>query len=117
MTMDDTALEALRVVNFVALILFLALVGAILFSMARRLRDYRIAKMPVPVLLKRGFGLIVALAVIGGEAAFLRVLGVDLSADPMLRLIYVTQSDVILLAALAYYAKVELSDMDDPDEL
>jgi uncharacterized membrane protein YhaH (DUF805 family) len=114
--LNDIAIAALTVVNFVAFVFFLALLGAILFSMARRLHDYRLAKLPVPVLLKRGFVLFAALAVMGGETAILRVLGISLADDPILRLIFTLQSDVILFTGLGYYAKAELFDVDDPDK-
>jgi hypothetical protein len=103
-------------VNFVALAIFLALLGAILFSMARRIIFYHLADEPIPVLLKRGFVLFGALALLGGEAVLLRVIGIDLRGDPLLMLIYTVQADVILLTSLGYYAKVELFDIDDPDK-
>lgn len=114
--MNEIAIAALDIINFVALLLFVALTGAILFSMGRRLVDYRVAKMPVPTLLKRGFVLFGALAVMGGEIAVLRVLGVSLADDPVMRLLFTVQSDVILFTALGYYAKAELFDVDDPDK-
>lgn len=114
--MNEFAVAALGVVNFVALVIFLGLVGAILFSMARRLKDYHTAQLPVPVLLKRGFVLFFALALMGGEVIVLRALSINLLDDPVARLLFTIQSDIILLGAFGYYAKAELFDVDDPNK-
>jgi hypothetical protein len=104
------------IVNAAALAVFLILLGATLFAMARRIHDYRTAGVPLPVILKRGFVLFAALTVIGVEAVTLRVLGVELSDGSLERLAFTIQYDLILLGALAYYAKTELFDIDDPDK-
>jgi uncharacterized membrane protein YecN with MAPEG domain len=114
--MEAFAVEALRVVNFVSLLLFLVLLGATLASMIRRVRLYRIAGERLPVILKRGLVLFAALTLMGGEAALLRVLGVSLADDAVLRLVYTVQSNVILLSALAYFAKTDLFDIDNPEK-
>jgi hypothetical protein len=107
---------AIHIVNAVSLVIFLLLLGATLFSMVGRVLDYRRAKLPLPVLLKRGIVLFVALVLIGGETAVLRALGVTLGEASIERLIFITQANAILLIALGYYAKVELFDLDDEDK-
>lgn len=104
------------IVNGIALVIFLLLLGATLFSLARRVYDYRMAGLPLPVILKRGFVLFLALGIIGAEATALRVLGVHLEDGSVERLFFTVQYDVILLSALAYYTKTELFDIDDPDK-
>jgi hypothetical protein len=108
----DVAVPAL---NFLGLVLFLILLGAILFSMSRRVIDYRHAKEPLPSILKRGVALFGALAILGGEALIMRVLGIELGENTTERFIYLTQFNIILLGAMGYYAKVELLDIDRPD--
>jgi hypothetical protein len=103
-------------VNITAFIIFLVLVGAIIFSMVRRLVIYRTAELPVPTLLKRGFVLFGALALLGFEAAILRIFGGDLLNDEVVHLAYIVQSDIVMLGALGYYAKAEIFDVDDPDK-
>ena len=104
----------LPIVNFVALVAFLVLIGAILASMVRRVVLYRRAGETLPIILKRGIVLFGALAILGGEAAILRVLGIDLTTSPFIRLLYTVQANVVLLTALAYYAKTDVFDIDDP---
>ena len=104
------------IVNWVALVIFLLLLGATLFSMARRMYDYRTAGVPFPVLLKRGFVLFAALGLIGAEAVALRALGIVLEEGSVERLAFTVQYDLILLGALAYYTKTELFDIDDPNK-
>jgi len=113
--LDRLALDLMAAVNFVALIVFLVLLGATLGSMFRRVFLYRKAEKALPVILKRGIILFGALAILGGEAALLRVGGIDLTSTPFLRLLYVVQADVILLGALGYYAKTDLFDIDNPE--
>jgi hypothetical protein len=112
----DIAIVLIDIVNFVAAILFLGLLGAVLFSMARRLRLYKQAELPVPVILKRGFVLFAALALLGFETLLIRAIGIDLANNSVLRLAFIVQSDIIMIGAFAYYAKVELFDIDDPNE-
>ena len=52
---------AIAIVNFVALLAFVALSGATVFAMLRRLVLFRRAGQPLPVLLKRGVVLMGAL--------------------------------------------------------
>lgn len=104
-----------QAVNAVASFVFLLLVGAILFAMIRRVRFYRAAGNPVPVLLKRGLALFGALVVIGGEGVMLRFLNIRLTEGSLERLAFTIQADLILLGALLYYAKTELFDVDDPE--
>jgi hypothetical protein len=104
------------IVNAAALGIFLLLLGATLFALIRRIHDYRLAGLPLPVILKRGFVLFGALAVIGAEAVAIRVLGVALPEGSIERLAFTVQYDVLLIGALAYYAKTELFDIDDPDK-
>lgn len=113
--LDRISTDLLEVVNFVALIAFLLLLGATLASMLRRVVLYRRAGRALPILLKRGIVLFGALTILGGEAAALRAAGIDLTASPFLRLLYVMQANVVLLGALGYYAKVDLFDVDDPE--
>lgn len=108
--------QATVIVNGVAILLFFGLVGAILYSMTRRIVDYRAAKLPLPTLLKRGFVLFGALAFLGGEAALLRSLGITMDPGTPERLVYILQTDFVLLGALLYYAKAELFDLDDEDK-
>jgi hypothetical protein len=107
---------AFQIVNLVSGVLFLLLAGVVLFSMMRRIRDYRRAREALPVLLKRGFVLFTALALIGGETLVIRAWGINLMDYPFARLIYSIQTNVVLLIALGYYAKAELFDIDDPDQ-
>ena len=111
-----TIATAISLVNGVALVIFLVLLGATVFSMLLRVRDYRRARAPLPVILKRGLVLFGALSIIGAEATALRVLGVTLPEGSIERLTFTVQYDVILLGALAYYAKTELFDVDDPSK-
>ena len=106
----------IAIVNFVALLAFVGLSGATLFAMVRRLVLFRRAEQPLPVLLKRGLVLIGALLIIGLELALLRVLEVTLAPDSLERLVFIVQSDLIILTALGYYTKVEIFDIDDPDK-
>lgn len=104
------------IVNGVALVVFLMLLGATLFSLGRRIKDYRTAGLPLPVILRRSFVLFAALAVIGAEAVAIRALDVALEEGSLERLAFTVQYDLILLGALAYYTKTELFDIDDPDK-
>ena len=104
------------VVNWVALAVFLVLLGATLFSLTRRVHDYRLAGLPLPVILKRSFVLFAALTVIGAEAVAIRSLGIELPEGSLERLAFTVQYDLVLLGALAYYTKTELFDIDDPDK-
>jgi hypothetical protein len=104
------------IVNGIALAVFLLLLGATLMAMGRRIHDYRAAGMPLPVILKRGFVLFATLGVIGAEATALRVLDIVPAEGSIERLLFTVQYDLILLGALAYYAKTELFDIDDPDK-
>lgn len=104
---------ATGIINLIASIVFLVLLGAVVYSMLKRVRDYRLAGEPLPLLLKRGVVLFGALALIGGEAVVLRVLNVSMPMGSVERLLFVLQADLILLGAMAYYAKVELVDLDD----
>lgn len=110
---DPTVVAVTGVVNAVALVAFLVLLGACLFSMTRRILDYRRAQLPLPTVLKRGLVLFAALALIGGEAALLRAAGIVLEDGSLERLLFTVQSDLILLTALGYYTKAELFDLDD----
>ena len=108
----------LAVINGIALVMFLMLLGAVLFSMVRRIRFYRVAQEPIPVLLKRGIGLFLAFTIVVAEGLVLRVLGIDLTDDgyELGRLLYTVQADAILVIGLGYYAKTELFDIDDPEK-
>lgn len=107
---------ATEAINGIAGGVFLVLLGMVLFSMLRRVRDYRIAGLPVPVLLRRGIVLFAALAVMGGETVLLRILGITFAPGSLERLIFIVQADIILLSALIYYAKTEMFDMDDEEK-
>jgi hypothetical protein len=108
--------QATATVNFLGFVLFLGLVGATLFSMLRRIHLYRVADLPLPTLLKRGFVLFGSLALIGGEIALLRLVGVVFAEGSVERLAFIIQSDAILIGALLYYTKAELFDLDDEDK-
>jgi len=113
---SDAILLATDVVNGLAAVLFLLLVGAVVFSMLRRAVDYRRAELPLPVLLKRSLAVFLALIVLGGESVGLRTLGITLPEGSLERLGFVAQADIILILALAYYAKAELFDLDDKEK-
>lgn len=102
------------VLNVSTLITFVALLGSGLFGMARRLVLFARAEQPVPVLMKRDIALLSALAILGIEQLGLRALGIN-QMDDLERLIYSLQQDFIVLLALAYWVKVELFDVDDPN--
>lgn len=107
---------ATNILNAFAAVVFFTLVGTTLFSMLRRLRLYRTARLPVPVLLRALVVLFGALVVVGGEAIMLRAAGVILPPGSFERFLYTLQVDVILIGALGYYAKVELIDLDDEEK-
>lgn len=108
--------QATAWVNLTAILLFLVLLGAIIISMVRRVRLYRTAALPIPVLLRALIVFFSALAVIGGEGVLIRALEIELPEGSVERLAYIVQVDVILLGALAYFAKVELFDLDREDK-
>lgn len=112
--LDALSIHLLAVVNFVALVIFLILLGATLASMGRRVYLFRQAGKALPIILKRGLVLFGALTILGGETALLRAAGIDLTETPFLRLLYTVQANIVLLGALAYYAKTDLFDLDDP---
>lgn len=101
--------------NAVALLVFTALIGAGIFGMVRRIVLFHRAEKPIPLILKRDLGLFGALAIIGMESLILRAAGISLAeADPFIRVVFAAHWDLILIVALAYWAKVELWDVDDP---
>ena len=103
------------VINQIVLFSFVALIGAGLFGLIRRLRLYFAAQEVVPVLLKRDVVLLGALALIGLEAFTLRALGIVVAdLEDGARLVYTLQSDIIIFLAVLYWVKVELLDVDDP---
>jgi hypothetical protein len=106
----DVALDILNTIAFITLI---GLLGAGLFGLARHIRLYWAAQMSVPILLKRDVALLSALAVIGLETMTLRVLGVG-QLEGWVRVAYVAQADIILLWAIIYWVKIELFDVDSP---
>lgn len=105
--------EAIKVLNAVGLACFLFLLGAIMFSLLRRLRLYRAAQQRPDPILRRGIAMIGALAIIAGETFVLRFLGVTFDEASIERFLFILQADAIALTALAYYAKTEY-DLDDP---
>lgn len=114
--MNGVALDpdvAIAVLNQLALVAFVTLLGAGLFGLLRRLRLYFAAEQPVPVIMKRDVALLGALALIGLEAMALRSLNLVLDGWP--RFVYVAQTDIILFAAVLYWVKIELFDIDDPE--
>lgn len=110
--------DAIRIANGLGLVIFLVLLGGILSSLIRRVLSYRQRGAALPVILKRGIVLFTALAVLAGEAATLRVLGIDLTVEgaELERLVFIIQSNVVVDLAFAYYLKTELIDMEDPDK-
>lgn len=116
MMTSDTVEGLTTVVNIVASILSLGLIGAILFSMLRRVIAYRKAEQGVPTLLKSGISLFLALSIIAVQTIVIRLLSITLPPDSLERLVYITETDVIVIGALVYYAKAELFDVDDPDK-
>jgi hypothetical protein len=104
----------LRVLDTIALLLFIALLGAGLFALLRRLRLYFVAGIPVPTPLRSAIVLGVALAVIGLEALGLAVLGAQ--PEDWALVAFRFQRDVIVLSAVFYWVKVELYDVDDPNK-
>jgi hypothetical protein len=108
--------DLISAVNAAALVVFVALSGATVFAMLLRFVRFRRAGVPVPALLKRGLVLIGAFLIIGFDVVALRAYGIILAEDSVERLVFIIQYDVIILTALGYYTKVELFDVDDPDE-
>lgn len=107
----------LPILNLTALFLLVALLGAGIYGMVRRFVLFRRAQKNIPSILRRDLMLFGALALVGLESLGLRALGVDLTeADPFVRFLFVAHWDAILLAAFAYWVKVELLDVDDPDK-
>jgi hypothetical protein len=114
MNPDITALTAL--LNALTLLVFTALLGAGLFGILRRVILYKRAKARVPVIMRRDIALLGSLGLIGLELLLLRAAGIDLMEFPVARLVFVIQSNAILITGLGYWVKVELWDVDDPDK-
>lgn len=102
------------VLNVATLTLFVALLGSGLFGMIRRVILFQRASEAVPVLMKRDIGLLAGLAIVGLESLGLRALGITQMLD-LERLLYTAQQDLAILIPLAYWVKVELWDVDDPN--
>lgn len=107
-------ISVLDAVNGVALLVFTALLGSGIFGMIRRLILYQRAAEAVPVILKRDLALLGALAFIGLESLLLRALNIG-TLDGWTKVLFVSHWDVILIAALLYWVKVELFDIDNPN--
>ena len=108
--------DLIVLVNNIALMVFVALSGATVLTMVARLVAFRRAGMAVPALLKRGLVLVGAFLIIGFEVSFLRAYGIVFAENSIERLVFIIQYDAIILTALAYYTKVEIFDVDDPDQ-
>ncbi len=112
MDLDPDAVAS--TINAVALLLVTLLVGSGIFAMVRRGSIYRAAHKDIPVIMKRDVALLGALAFIAVEAGILRML----HPDPLVgwqRTFNVAVQSAIVVIALAYWVKVELFDVDDPD--
>jgi hypothetical protein len=107
-----TPSDILLIVNGLASVLFIALIGAGVFAMARRIILYTQARLPVPVVLRRDFGLFAALALITVEGAILRSAGIELVDWG--KVVYVSQQAVVAAVALGYWVTIELFKVDDP---
>jgi hypothetical protein len=112
--MDSFFVDALALVNAVALLIFVVLVTSCLFGMIRRAILYQRAENRLPVVLRRDIALFGALAVAVLELLAIRAFGIEFL--PWTRLVFVLQWDALLLTGLAYWVKVELFDVDDPDK-
>lgn len=100
-------------VNALVLVALLVEGGVILYSLARRYRLYRQAKITPDPLLRRSIGLIGGLFLLGIELAVIRYLEVVFEPDSIERLLFIIQSSLLIVVPLGYYAKVEYT-LDDP---
>lgn len=108
--------SVLSAVNAIALLAFTMALGSGIFGMLRRVILYDRAGEAVPVILKRDLALFGALAFIGLESLILRAANIDITDQiTIVRLAFAVHWDVILLAALLYWVKVELFDIDNPN--
>jgi hypothetical protein len=110
----DSLAGVFAFINALALLIFVVLVTACLFGMIRRAILYRRAEKPLPVVLRRDIALFGGLAVAVLELLAVRAFGIQFLE--WTRLVFVIQWDALLLGGLAYWVKVELFDVDDPDK-
>jgi CDP-diglyceride synthetase len=110
----DSFAVALALINALALLVFVVLVTACLFGMIRRVILYQRARQRLPVVLRRDLALFGALAVAVLE--LLAVRAFDIQFIEWTRLAFTLQWDALILGGLAYWVKVELFDVDDPDK-
>jgi hypothetical protein len=95
-------------------LIFLVLLGLGVGAMIRRILLYVQTGHRVPIILRRDFGLFLALSWVFGGAALLRFLNIVLEPGSVERLLFIVQQYLVGLIALGYWVKVELFDVDDP---
>lgn len=103
---------ALAIINGIGLLTFTGLVGAVVALLVRRGYTYMVARQTLPVILRRDLVLFTALSVVGLESLLLRATGTVL--EGWARVFFVAHWDFVLVAALVYWVRVELNDIDNP---
>lgn len=108
--------DAISAVNSGAFIVIVAVLGALVAVLGRRLFLYRRAGWTVPLLLKRNLILFGGLGGLVSEAIVLRAVFPEaFTGDTLLRLAFIIHYDVVVIALFLYYLKVEALDVEDPD--